>query len=122
MLPIFFYDVIRLFLIQNRIMQLSLAIKLLFSYISFNISYNLSPMKTKDHNLSPYLWLYYSENFLVTHLRKIMKILIVIDDYFNQSNGMCISTQRFAHEYRKMGGRKSAFFLPAKTLTILCLN
>ena len=32
-----------------------------------------------------------------------MKILIVIDDYFNQSNGMCISTQRFAHEYRKMG-------------------
>lgn len=60
-------------------------------------------MKTKDHNLSPYLWLYYSENFLVTYLRKIMKILIVIDDYFNQSNGMCISTQRFAHEYRKMG-------------------
>ncbi|XKU94278.1 glycosyltransferase [Lactobacillus acidophilus] len=32
-----------------------------------------------------------------------MKILIVIDDYFNQSNGMCISTQRFAHEYRNLG-------------------
>ena len=32
-----------------------------------------------------------------------MKILIVIDDYFNQSNGMSISTQRFAHEYKKMG-------------------
>lgn len=32
-----------------------------------------------------------------------MKILIVIDDYFNKSNGLCISTQRFVHEYRKMG-------------------
>lgn len=32
-----------------------------------------------------------------------MRILIVIDDYFNQSNGMCISTQRFVHEYKKMG-------------------
>lgn len=32
-----------------------------------------------------------------------MKILIVIDDYFNQSNGMSISTQQFAHEYKKMG-------------------
>ena len=32
-----------------------------------------------------------------------MKILIVIDDYFNKSNGMCISTQRFAHEFKKLG-------------------
>ncbi|TSO25267.1 glycosyltransferase [Lactobacillus sp. LL6] len=32
-----------------------------------------------------------------------MKILIVIDDYFNQSNGMCISTQRFAQEFKKLG-------------------
>ena len=31
-----------------------------------------------------------------------MRILIVIDDYFNQINGMCISTQRFVHEYKKM--------------------
>lgn len=32
-----------------------------------------------------------------------MKLLIVIDDYFNKSNGMCISTQRFVREYKKMG-------------------
>lgn len=32
-----------------------------------------------------------------------MRILIVIDDYFNKSNGMCISTQRFAHEFKKLG-------------------
>lgn len=32
-----------------------------------------------------------------------MKILIVIDDYFNKSNGMSISTQRFVHELKKMG-------------------
>lgn len=32
-----------------------------------------------------------------------MKILIVIDDYFNKSNGMSISTQRFVHEFQKMG-------------------
>ena len=32
-----------------------------------------------------------------------MKILIVIDDYFNKSNGMSISTQRFVHEFKKMG-------------------
>ncbi|MGQ5708756.1 glycosyltransferase [Lactobacillus sp. PSON] len=32
-----------------------------------------------------------------------MKILIVIDDYFNKSNGMCISTQRFAQEFIKLG-------------------
>lgn len=31
-----------------------------------------------------------------------MKILIVIDDYFNKSNGMSISTQRFVHEFQKM--------------------
>ena len=32
-----------------------------------------------------------------------MKILIVINDYMNSSNGMCISTQRFVAEYKKMG-------------------
>lgn len=32
-----------------------------------------------------------------------MKILIVINDYMNSSNGMCISTQRFVGEYKKMG-------------------
>ncbi|URW73949.1 hypothetical protein [Lactobacillus kefiranofaciens] len=32
-----------------------------------------------------------------------MKILFVIDDYFNRSNGMCISTQRFVGQYKKMG-------------------
>lgn len=32
-----------------------------------------------------------------------MKILIVIDDFYNKSNGMCISTQRFAREFSKMG-------------------
>ena len=32
-----------------------------------------------------------------------MRILIAIDDYFNQSNGMCISTQRFVKEFKKMG-------------------
>lgn len=32
-----------------------------------------------------------------------MRILIVTDDYFNKSNGMCISTQRFAKEFQKMG-------------------
>lgn len=32
-----------------------------------------------------------------------MKIVIVIDDYFNKSNGMSISTQRFVHEFQKMG-------------------
>ncbi|GAA3637917.1 glycosyltransferase [Lactobacillus hamsteri] len=32
-----------------------------------------------------------------------MRILIVIDDFFNKSNGMCISTQRFAHEFKKAG-------------------
>lgn len=31
-----------------------------------------------------------------------MKILIVIDDYFNKSNGMSISTQRFVHEFQKI--------------------
>lgn len=31
-----------------------------------------------------------------------MKILIVIDDYFNKSNGMSISTQRFVREFKKM--------------------
>lgn len=51
-----------------------------------------------------------------------MRILIVIDDYFNQSNGMCISTQRFAYEFQKMGhqvriiscaiGGKSDYTLP----------
>lgn len=30
-----------------------------------------------------------------------MRILIVIDDYFNKTNGMCISTQRFAKEFKK---------------------
>lgn len=30
-----------------------------------------------------------------------MRILIAIDDYFNQSNGMCISTQRFVKEFKK---------------------
>ncbi|QNQ80301.1 glycosyltransferase [Lactobacillus sp. PV034] len=32
-----------------------------------------------------------------------MRILIVIDDFFNKSNGMCISTQRFAHEFKQAG-------------------
>lgn len=32
-----------------------------------------------------------------------MKILIVLDDYFNQTNGMCISTQRFVREFRQEG-------------------
>ena len=32
-----------------------------------------------------------------------MKILIVIEDYLNQSNGMSISTQRFVSEFRKQG-------------------
>lgn len=32
-----------------------------------------------------------------------MRILIVIDDYFNKSNGLCISTQRFVKEFRKRG-------------------
>lgn len=32
-----------------------------------------------------------------------MRILIVIDDFFNKSNGMCISTQRFAEEFKKAG-------------------
>lgn len=30
-----------------------------------------------------------------------MKILVVLDDYFNQTNGMCISTQRFVKEFQK---------------------
>ncbi len=49
-----------------------------------------------------------------------MKLLIVIDDYFNKSNGMCISTQRFVREYKKMGhdvcvlsiGEKADFPVP----------
>lgn len=32
-----------------------------------------------------------------------MKILIVINDYLNKSNGMCISTQRFVGQFRKLG-------------------
>lgn len=32
-----------------------------------------------------------------------MKILIVISDYFNTSNGLCVSTQRFVNEFRKLG-------------------
>ncbi len=32
-----------------------------------------------------------------------MKILIVINDYLNKSNGMCISTQRFVEEFRAAG-------------------
>lgn len=32
-----------------------------------------------------------------------MRILVVVDDYFNQSNGLCISTQRFVHEFRQAG-------------------
>ena len=32
-----------------------------------------------------------------------MKILIVSNDYFNNSNGMCISTQRFVTEFERMG-------------------
>lgn len=32
-----------------------------------------------------------------------MKILIVINDYLNRSNGMCISTQRFVEEFRAAG-------------------
>lgn len=32
-----------------------------------------------------------------------MKILIVIDDYHNNSNGMSISTQRFVKEFKKLG-------------------
>lgn len=30
-----------------------------------------------------------------------MRILVVLDDYFNKTNGMCISTQRFVKEFRK---------------------
>ena len=49
-----------------------------------------------------------------------MKLLIVIDDYFNKSNGMCISTQRFVREYKKMGqdvrvlstGEKADYVVP----------
>ena len=33
----------------------------------------------------------------------IMKILIVIDEYLNNSNGMCISTQRFVSLFREAG-------------------
>lgn len=32
-----------------------------------------------------------------------MKILMVIDDYFNTTNGMAISTQRFAKQLRQLG-------------------
>ncbi len=32
-----------------------------------------------------------------------MKLLIVCSEYFNSSNGLCISTQRFVHEFRKLG-------------------
>lgn len=32
-----------------------------------------------------------------------MRILVVIDDYFNKSNGMCISTQRFVNEFKQNG-------------------
>ena len=32
-----------------------------------------------------------------------VKILIVINDYLNKSNGMCISTQRFVEEFRAAG-------------------
>lgn len=32
-----------------------------------------------------------------------MRILVVIDDYFNQTNGLCISTQRFVKEFRRQG-------------------
>lgn len=32
-----------------------------------------------------------------------VKILIVINDYLNKSNGMCISTQRFVEEFRTAG-------------------
>lgn len=32
-----------------------------------------------------------------------MRILVVLDDYFNKSNGMCISTQRFVKELRVLG-------------------
>lgn len=32
-----------------------------------------------------------------------MKILIVINDYLNKSNGMCISTQRFVEQFRAAG-------------------
>lgn len=32
-----------------------------------------------------------------------MKILIVINDYLNKSNGMSISTQRFVKEFKKLG-------------------
>lgn len=32
-----------------------------------------------------------------------VKILIVINDYLNRSNGMCISTQRFVEEFRAAG-------------------
>ncbi len=32
-----------------------------------------------------------------------MKILVVLDDYFNKTNGMCMSTQRFVHEFKKQG-------------------
>ena len=57
-----------------------------------------------------------------------MKILIVIDDYFNKSNGMSISTQRFVHELKKMGqdvrilssiaGGKPDYPLPIMTIPI----
>lgn len=32
-----------------------------------------------------------------------MKILIVCSEYFNKSNGLCLSTQRFVREFRRMG-------------------
>lgn len=32
-----------------------------------------------------------------------MRILVVCDDYFNQTNGLCISTQRFVREFRRQG-------------------
>ena len=57
-----------------------------------------------------------------------MKILIVIDDYFNKSNGMSISTQRFVHEFKKMGqdvrilssiaGGEPDYSLPIMTIPI----
>ena len=32
-----------------------------------------------------------------------MKILIVISDFYNTSNGLCVSTQRFINEFKKLG-------------------
>jgi len=32
-----------------------------------------------------------------------MKILIAISDFYNNSNGLCVSTQRFIKEFRKLG-------------------